>query len=52
MDKASVELLRKLSYDAKLSGEEAAALRILLDRYVKLEKRHQEIANLLSAIDF
>lgn len=52
MDKTSIELLRKLSYDAKLSGEEAAALRILLDRYVKLEKSHQEIANLLSAIDF
>lgn len=52
MDKTSVELLRKLSYDAKLSGEEAAALRILLDRYIKLEKSHQEIANLLSTIDF
>ena len=52
MDKMSIELLRKLSYDEKLNGEEAAALRMLLDRYIKLEKSHQEIANLLSTIDF
>ena len=52
MNKINIELLRKLSYDAKLNGEEAAALRTLLDRYIKLEKSHQEIANLLSTIDF
>lgn len=51
MSEVNVSLLKSLLNSDRLTEEEAVELRLIIDRYVKLDQSQKRIAGLLKNID-